>query len=170
MQFFCRGQTTAFCPTSLTHSSTMRSQESWAGREGKRGGDEGSGRKPHRPSGQYLKAASCCLFSFHFLYGYLLLLHLVFALRLFSISRLFFFLFFFDVTLGITEVIVALATPCGRPGTAHIKVTPGQSVPFPVTVPVPVTVSVPMPIAIPAPWLVPICTLLPPSCNSPCGT
>lgn len=36
------------------------------------------------------------------------------------------FFYFFDVTLGIAEVIVALATPCGRPGTAHIKVTPGQ--------------------------------------------
>lgn len=81
-------------------------------------------REPRRPvlKGRFVLSV---FFSFSIQLSFFsLLLRCVFfsALRLYSISVFFpsSFSFFFDVTLGITEVIVALATPCGRPGhSAH---------------------------------------------------
>lgn len=105
------------------------------------------------PAGQYLKAASCCLFSFHFLYSYLFFLYF-FVVFFFCPALIFHFSFFFHLLFLFFWCYPGdhwsncCACHALRPPRAQrtLKSRPGSR---PSTNCVAVTVPIPMPIAIP---------------------
>lgn len=90
-----------------------------------RGGTEAApqAQRPVLEGGQRPLRVVCFLFIFYTVIFFYFFVVFFFLLCVYIPFQFFFFIiffFFFDVTLGIAEVIVALATPCGRPGhSAH---------------------------------------------------